>query len=128
MLDSSAVLAVLLDEQDGEAILEKIKTTSPLLMSAANVLECAMRLAPRPGEDRTSILDRMLIGLPVQIMTVDETQLRLAREGFFAYGKGRHPAGLNFGDCFAYALARSRDAPLLFIGNDFRQTDIKAAM
>lgn len=128
VIDSSAVLAVLLEESAADGILAKIKTASPLLMSTANVLECVMRLAPRNGQDRTGVLDRMLSGLPIQVIAVDEAQLRLARAGFMAYGKGRHPAGLNFGDCFAYALAMSRDAPLLFIGDDFRKTDIKIAM
>lgn len=81
VLDSSAVLAVLLEEQQGEAALERIKSASPLLMSAVNVLECVMRLAPRPETDRTAILDRMLVGLPVQIIAIDEPQLRLARAG-----------------------------------------------
>lgn len=109
-------------------VLDALNASSPRLMSPANVLECVLRLAPRPNQDRTQVLDRMLLGFDIQLPPIDTEQLRMARAGFIAYGKGRHPAGLNFGDCFAYALAKHRDAPLLFVGGDFAKTDVKAAL
>lgn len=127
VLDSSAVLGVLFQEQAAQRLVDAMEGATSLVMSAANVLECTLRLAPRAGLDETAKLDAMLRLYEVEIRTVDLTQLRVAREAFLSFGKGRHPAGLNFGDCFAYALARTLDAPLLFIGDDFPRTDIIAA-
>ena len=96
-------------------------------MSAANALECVMRLAPKPEFDNSEHFDAFMDLYEVSIAPIDLEQLALARAGFIAYGKGRHPAGLNFGDCFAYALAKSRGAPLLFVGDDFAKTDVRRA-
>lgn len=127
VVDSSALLAALFEEPQGQAISRVLAEADHLLMSPANVLECVLRLAPTPSENRSDLLDEFLSDYAVTAPPIDLEQLHLARAGFIAYGKGRHPAGLNFGDCFAYALAKSRDAPLLFVGGDFAKTDVKRA-
>jgi ribonuclease VapC len=84
-----------------------------------------MILESRYGADGVRDLDLLIAKAQVSLTPVDEEQANLARRAFQKYGKGRHPAGLNFGDCFSYALARALDEPLLFKGNDFPQTDIE---
>lgn len=128
VIDSSAALAVIMEEARANDVTNALLSDPIRVMSPANVLECVLRLAPKPAEDRSDRLDRFLATLSVSIPPIDENQLSLARAAFLAYGKGRHPAGLNFGDCFAYALAKSSGGPLLFIGEDFRKTDIAAAL
>jgi len=95
-------------------------------MSAANVLESALIAEARRGEPAGRELDLLLHRADVQAMPVDAAQVELARSAWRRYGKGRHPAGLNFGDCFAYALAAASGEPLLFKGEDFTRTDIAA--
>ena len=97
-------------------------------MSVANLFETFMVLEGRTRHDLRDRIMRVIIGLGVQIEPVTTAHLWFAREGFRRFGKGNHPAGLNYGDCFAYALARSLDLPLLFKGDDFRQTDIRPAL
>lgn len=97
-------------------------------MSPANVLECTLRLAPSRTEDRSALLDELLSTYEIVTPPIEQEQLRIARQAFIAFGKGRHAAGLNFGDCFAYALAKHRDAPLLFVGDDFGKTDLRRAL
>lgn len=92
------------------------------------MLECVLRLAPNPREDRSDRVDAFLTSFDIAVPAIDEPQLRLARAGFIAFGKGRHPAGLNFGDCFAYALAKHRGAPLLYVREDFSKTDLESAL
>lgn len=128
VIDSSAALAVIMEEARANDVTNALLSDPIRVMSPANVLECVLRLAPKPAEDRSDRLDRFLATLSVSIPPIDENQLSLARAALLAYGKGRHPAGLNFGDCFAYALAKSSGGPLLFIGEDFRKTDIAAAL
>jgi ribonuclease VapC len=87
-----------------------------------------MVMEGRLGQAGAHDLDRLVAEVPIQVLPFDSAQAMLAREGFRLFGKGRHPAGLNFGDCLCYALARHRAEPLLFKGNDFSQTDIKPAL
>jgi ribonuclease VapC len=94
-------------------------------LSTASFVECSMILESRYGADGVRDLDLFIAKAQVSLLAVDEEQADLARRAFRKYGKGRHPAGLNFGDCFSYALARALDQPLLFKGNDFNQTDIE---
>ncbi len=96
-------------------------------MSAANFLEAALVLEGRAGEERGGDLDRFLESTGVELEPVTVEQARRAREAWRRYGKGNHPAGLNFGDCFAYALADATREPLLFKGEDFALTDIDPA-
>lgn len=102
-----------------------IEGGSPRLLSAATLLEAAIVVESRRGDAGGRELDLFLYRARIEIAAVDEEQIEIARSGWRRYGKGRHPAALNFGDCFAYALAKSRQAPLLFVGNDFAQTDIE---
>ncbi len=94
-------------------------------MSTASFLETSIILESRFGSDGVRDLDLFIAKAQISLVPVDEEQAHLARDGFRTYGKGRHPAGLNYGDCFSYALARSRDEPLLFKGQDFSQTDVE---
>ncbi len=126
VLDTSAVLAILFDEPQRPAFTVLIEADPVRLMSAANLLECALVVEARRGEPAGRELDLLLHRAEVQIIPVDSEQVVLARSAWRRYGKGRHPASLNFGDCFAYALAAISGQPLLYTGEDFAQTDITA--
>lgn len=126
ILDTSAVLAILLDEAERPRFVAAIESQRLRRISAASVLEAAMVLEGRCGEAAGGDLDLFLHRAGVEIMPFDADQLTIARSAFRRYGKGRHPAGLNFGDCIAYALARWTNEPLLFKGADFMATDVDA--
>ena len=126
-VDSSALVAVVLGEPDAERFLEAMQREVSLL-SAANLLEAGLVVEARQGPDATRDLEFLVSGAIDEIVPVDESHVALGVQAWRRFGKGRHPAGLNFGDCFAYALARSRDIPLLFKGDDFSQTDIDMAL
>ena len=96
-------------------------------MSAANLLEAFFVVDRMNNPVATETFQTLLIEASIQIAPVTEAQVYLAREAFSRFGRGRHPAKLNYGDCFAYALARETGEPLLFVGNDFGQTDIGIA-
>jgi ribonuclease VapC len=97
-----------------------------LLLSAATLVETSIVASTRLGDEIVDTLEIFLAALNVEIVPFTAPQATLARRAYQRYGKGRHPAGLNFGDCFAYALAHDRDEPLLFKGDDFARTDIVA--
>jgi ribonuclease VapC len=124
VVDTSAVLAVLLEEPDGELFLARLSGAGQPLLSAANWLELGIVIDGRKGPQWLADLDHFLEGLEVTVVPVSLRQARVARDAYRRFGKGNHPAGLNFGDCFAYALARDRNLPLLFKGDDFARTDI----
>jgi ribonuclease VapC len=126
VLDSSAVLAVLFDEPERRAFTLAIERDPRRLMSAANVLESALVAEASRGEPAGRELDLLLHRADVLLVPVDADQVELARSAWRRFGKGRHPAGLNFGDCFAYALASASGEPLLFKGEDFARTDVAA--
>ncbi len=124
ILDSSAVIAILRGEPEAPEFIELIAGAPVIRMSGANALECAIVL----GADVDFLLDRFLDAAAAQLEPVTTTQVSLARAAHRAYGRGSgHPARLNFGDCFAYALAKDRDEPLLFKGDDFSRTDVRRA-
>lgn len=127
IIDSSALIAIMLDEAEGKSFAMAITGDDEPLMSVGNALECFMVLAAKRS-DATEYLEVFLYNHRIRLEPITLTQLVFARQAFAQYGKGRHPAGLNFGDCFAYALAKSMDAPLLFKGDDFRKTDIRIAL
>ena len=127
IIDSSAMLAVLLDEPDADYYEAVIATAPSRRMSAANFLEAAMVFEGRVGAERGGDLDRYIEGAEIQIEPVTADHARRAREAWRRFGKGNHPAGLNFGDCFAYALADAEGEPLLYKGGDFARTDVGAA-
>src|SRR5580658_7359526 len=124
ILDSSAVIAILLGEPEAGAFEETIQRSSRCLMSAASVLECTVVLRKRLGDAGAARLDRFIAEWPVSITAFDLDQLRWARHAVETYGRGQHPAKLNFGDCFSYALAKSSGEPILFKGTDFSLTDL----
>ncbi len=127
VIDTSALLAILFGEPEQRSFAEKIEADSVRLMSAGSYLEAAIivddRLGPEGGRD----LRLFMVEGGIEVVPVTIEQVELAREAYRQYGRGNHPAGLNFGDCFAYALARSSEQPLLFKGRDFAKTDLRAA-
>ena len=127
IVDSSAVLAVLFDEPDAERYNEAILAASSLTMSAASFLEAAMVIESRLGFAGGDDLDAYVHRADIELVPVTPEQAHAARRAWRRFGKGNHPAGLNFGDCFAYALAEATREPLLFKGDDFVLTDIEAA-
>jgi len=128
IVDTSAIVSIILDEPDRQNFEERVASSAALRMSAATLVEVTMVLEGRGGEAGGAQLERWIAGVGIEICPVTERTARLAREGWRRYGKGRHKAALNLGDCFAYALAMERAEPLLFTGNDFAQTDVKAAI
>lgn len=127
VLDTSALVAVLFDEPERHEFVRRIAASRRRLISSATLLESSVVVESRRGEIAGRELDLFLHRATVQTVAVDEEQVQLARAAWRRYGKGRHPAGLNFGDLFAYALARSSGEDLLFKGQDFAKTDVVAA-
>ena len=123
-LDTSAILAVLLDEPERAAFVNRIEQAERRLVSTMTVLEAAMVLEGRKGNDAGYDLDIFLERGAVEVVPFDEEQLAYARTAFRRFGKGRHSAALNFGDCASYALAQWSGEPLLFKGTDFGATDV----
>jgi ribonuclease VapC len=126
ILDTSALAAIFFGEPDGERFIEMISQADRCRISAANFVELSMVIEGQIGPEAGRQCDVFFSRADIIIEPVTVEQAQLARQAFLDFGKGRHPAGLNFGDCFAYALARSSGEPLLFKGEDFRKTDIKA--
>jgi len=124
ILDTSALLAILQDEPERRAFNEAIELADAVRMSVASFVEGSIVVEVRYGAEGLRDLDRFVDRAGIELAPVDAEQAREARLAFSRFGKGRHPAGLNFGDCFAYALARVLGESLLFKGNDFSQTDI----
>jgi ribonuclease VapC len=127
VLDTSALLAILFDEPERRAFTESIEAADACLMSAATYVEASIVIEARFGTAGLHDLDRLLERAAVTVEPVDATQAREARRAWSRFGKGRHEAGLNLGDCFSYALAATRGRPLLFKGDDFGRTDIGVA-
>lgn len=129
VVDTSALVAVVAGERDAERLAMVLASNAgDTAVSAASLLEATMVLESRFGPEGSSDLDRLIDGASVAVVAVDRDQAAIAAQAWRRFGKGRHPAALHFGDCFAYALARSRDAGLLFKGDDFSQTDIRSAL
>lgn len=124
VIDTSALVAILSDEPERRRFNEQIEADPRRLLSAANLLETSMVIESRYCNAGGRQLDLFVHQACINILSVDVQQIEIARLAYRHYGKGRHPAGLNYGDCFAYALARATGEPLLFKGNDFAQTDI----
>jgi ribonuclease VapC len=127
VIDTSALAAILMDEPERAALTRIIEAADVRLVSAATVLAAAMVMESRKGEYGGRELDLLLHRGRFEIVPVDEDQVEMARAAWRAYGKGRHAAGLNYGDCFSYALAKQRGEPLLYQGDGFARTDIAAA-
>lgn len=128
-VDTSAVVALLQNEPGWEGLAVCLHAASSRLLSVASWVELSLVVTGRHGDEATlDRLDRFLEMAAIELRPVDQLQARIARAAFLRFGKGRHPAGLNFGDCFSYALAQALTAPLLFVGDDFSQTDVAVAM
>lgn len=128
VIDTSAIIAILFREQERGSILDILGRNPVKRMSAATFVEIGVVLGRKRREDAEAPLERLLAGANIQIEPVTRAQARLAWEAFRTYGQGRHPAKLNFGDTFSYALAKATGEPLLFKGADFTQTDITPAV
>lgn len=128
IVDASAILAVLFEEPEKAAFRDLLLMTPELAMSPVNYLEAAVRADDKRHPAKGGQLDALLAGFGIQIVAVTADQAKHAREVYQRYGKGKHEAKLNLGDCFAYALAKARGEPLLFKGDDFRLTDVEAAI
>ncbi len=127
VLETSAAVAILLREPGYEPLQNRLLATGDPVMSAVSYMEASMVLVIKRGVGMEKELDRFLYEAGVAIVPVSVAQAKIAREAFMEFGKGRHPARLNFGDCFSYALAKQRHQPLLFKGDDFPLTDVLRA-
>ena len=125
VIDTSALLAIFLDESERAQFLDQIVQAEMRKISAASVLETGIVLEARKGEAAGREFDLFVVRANLEIVPVDADQVDVARSAWRKYGKGRHPAGLNFGDCFAYALAKVAGEPLLAKGGDFTLTDLE---
>lgn len=128
VVDSSAIIAILKGEPERRMFIEAIERASECLISAAIFVEASVVIENSRGYDGLRDFDLFLATAGIEIAPVDAEQAHIAREAYRRYGRRRHPAGLNFGDCFSYALAKVTDSPLLFKGRDFSSTDISCAI
>jgi ribonuclease VapC len=124
VIDSSALLAILRREPERRIFIEAIESADSTRISVAAFVETSMVIETRYGAEGLRDLDRFLSRAAIELVPVDPEQGQLARSAFSRFGKGRHRAGLNFGDCFSYAAAISLREPLLFKGDDFTYTDV----
>ncbi|HWT90215.1 MAG TPA: type II toxin-antitoxin system VapC family toxin [Solirubrobacterales bacterium] len=127
ILDSSAIVALLRKEPGHQRLCSRLERAAARGIGGPTLFETAMVVRGRFGTNGLVLLERFLDDWEVQVIPFGESHWRAAMEAFTRYGKGRHPAGLNYGDCMTYASARVAEMPLLFIGNDFAKTDIPPA-
>jgi ribonuclease VapC len=128
IVDSSALLAIMLFEPEADACMEAIVTAPSRAMSVANWLETTMVMDRRTDPATVARFEDFVRDARIELMPVSVTQAEIARRAWRLFGRGRHPARLNYGDCFAYALAKETGQPLLFKGADFAHTDIQPAL
>lgn len=128
-VDTSALCAVVLGEPDAERVLAVLEAQHhPAVVGAPTLLEAAIVVDARQGADAVRDLHLLVEGAGIEAEPFTAHHAELAHRAWSRFGRGRHPAGLNFGDCLTYAIARHRDVPLLYLGDDFRQTDVRAAL
>ncbi len=127
VIDTSALVAILQEEPQHRALARAIRDASARRMSAATLVEAGIVMQGQHGDVGGETLDALLARSEIEILPLTAAHAALAREAFRRFGKGQHPAGLNYGDCFAYALATALAEPLLFVGSDFGQTDVAVA-
>jgi ribonuclease VapC len=124
-VDTSALMAILLNEPDADACIAVLEAENDLVISAGTVAEALIVAARRDvGEE----MERLLEGLGLEIVNVTPASARRIAQAYENWGKGVHPAALNFGDCFAYEVAKEHECPLLYVGGDFARTDIEGAL
>lgn len=128
VIDTSALIAILRAEPESQSLAHALEAADARHLSAVSYVEASMVIDARQGAEGLRRLDRLIAAAGIEIVPVDRAQAEAARDGWRRFGKGRHPAGLNLGDCFAYALAQERHEPLLFKGEDFSRTDVVAAL
>ena len=128
IVDSSALLAILFDESDAATYARAIADADACRISAANYVEAAVVVEAQTRATGSLQFDALIRRAGIVIEPVTEQQAHIARQAYTDFGKGRHRAGLNFGDCFAYALAKSTGEALLYKGDDFKKTDIASAL
>ena len=128
VIDTSAIAAILFAEDDAERYAEVIARDQIRLVSAGTVLECSLVVEGELGEEGGRELDLLVLRAGIETIAFNADQLSIARHAFRTFGKGRHPAGLNYGDCFSYALSKSSGEPLLFKGADFSETDVRPVL
>jgi len=127
VLDTFAIIAILQNEPEADHLISVMQNAESLRVSAASVVELGIVMYARYGDAGELEVDQFIHRLNISILPVSAVQAELARTAFRKYGKGIHPAGLNYGDCFSYALATSFQEKLLFVGQDFSKTDVKIA-
>ena len=129
IVDSSALVAILRSEPERDACLDALTTAASSGISAATLLECSIVIDSFRDPVVSRRLDELRLEAGIHVAPFTATQADVARRAYRDYGKGSgHPAGLNLGDCFAYALATEQDEPLLFVGDDFTHTDVRSAL
>mgnify|MGYP002628403866 CR=1 FL=1 len=128
VIDTSALLAILKAEPDATDLLDRLSQSGPKWISTATLLEAQIVVTNQLGEAGPAELDLLLSQAEITPLPLDTLHVHWALRGWRAFGKGRHRAGLNLGDCFSYGLALALEAPLLFKGNDFSSTDVEAAL
>ncbi|MEJ7764460.1 MAG: type II toxin-antitoxin system VapC family toxin [Acidimicrobiales bacterium] len=124
VVDTSAVVAILLGEPDADDLLSILAAAGPRLLSAATLVELGIVLEARLGSEATGIAGRFVRDSGIDVVALDRPQADRSLEGWRRFGKGRHPAGLNLGDCYAYGLAATTGYPVLCVGSDFARTDV----
>ena len=124
-VDTSALMAILLDEPEAEDCADALVSNHPVLISAGTVAEALIVAQDRNARAQ---METLLDGLGLEIVPLDPAAARRAADAYARWGRGFHTAALNFGDCFAYALANSAQCPLLFVGGDFARTDVQSAV
>lgn len=127
VIDSSALIAIIGQEPDRERLTELLAAAEDPVISAATLLEAKIVAQARLGPKGPDLIDRLLKTVAARVIAVDETQAETAFAAWQTFGKGNHPADLNYGDCFSYALAKTTEKPLLHKGDDFGQTDAPTA-
>jgi ribonuclease VapC len=127
VLDSSAVVAILLREPGYQHVAKRLKEARVVLVGAPTILEAALVLSSRLSQDARPMLTDLFRSINAQTVPFSEAHMNVALDAFLRFGKGRHLAGLNIGDCMAYAVAHASGFPLLYLGDDFPKTDIEAA-
>jgi ribonuclease VapC len=127
IIDTSAIVAILFNEDDAQIYAEAISRADSCRVSAATFVETAIVVESQTKNNGSRQLDAFIRRAGITIEPVTEEQAHIARQAFTDFGKGRHPAGLNYGDCFSYALSQAMREPLLFKGKDFAKTDLSVA-
>jgi ribonuclease VapC len=128
VLDSSAILAILLQEPDAAAFANALAANPQRVMSTGTYLELVVVTERRSGPRLRAFMDEIVGDASIELRPFDALQSKVAADAFVRFGREKHPAALNYGDCFSYALAKSLDVPLLFKGGDFALTDVRSAI